>query len=50
MKMKQNNGYIYIRYHPAYDVGDACKMGKTNNIPERDTQYATARLREDILK
>ena len=31
-------GYIYIRsnVHP-----DICKLGQTNNIPDRDNQYAT---------
>ena len=37
-------GYIYIRSHPAYDAHDACKMGKTENIPERDAQYATGEI------
>ena len=26
------------------DSHDACKMGKTNNVPERDTQYATGEI------
>jgi superfamily II DNA or RNA helicase len=38
-------GYIYIRNHPAYDLADACKLGKSNNIPERDTQYATGEIK-----
>jgi hypothetical protein len=33
--MNSTNGYIYVRNHPSYDVDDACKMGKANNIPER---------------
>ena len=37
-------GYIYIRSHPAYDAHDACKNGKTENIPERDAQYATGEI------
>ena len=43
--MNQTNGYIYVRNHPSYDVDDACKMGKANNIPERDTQYATGEIK-----
>jgi superfamily II DNA or RNA helicase len=39
------NGYIYIRNHPSYDEDDVCKLGKTNNIPERDTQYATGEIK-----
>ena len=46
--MNKTNGYIYVRNHPSYDVDDACKMGKANNIPERD--MLVAKLREDILK
>ena len=38
-------GYIYIRNHPSYDVENACKLGETENIPERDTQYATGEVR-----
>jgi hypothetical protein len=43
--MNQLNGYIYVRNHPSYDVYDACKLGKTNNIPDRDTQYATGEIK-----
>ncbi|MBM3453730.1 MAG: hypothetical protein FJX80_01130 [Bacteroidetes bacterium] len=34
-------GYIYVRRHSAYDDFNACKLGKTTNIPERDSTYAT---------
>jgi superfamily II DNA or RNA helicase len=34
-------GYIYVRQHPAYDIYNVCKLGKTMQIPERDSQYAT---------
>ncbi len=44
-KMKQTNGYIYIRKHESYDIYDGCKVGKTNNIPDRDTQYATGEIK-----
>jgi superfamily II DNA or RNA helicase len=43
--MTQSVGYIYIRSHPAYDTYDACKMGKTDSIHERDTQYATGEIK-----
>ena len=36
--------YIYIRNHPSYDIHDVCKMGKTNNITNRDTLYATGEI------
>ena len=42
---KQNKGYIYVRNHPSYDIDNACKIGKTTNIPERDTQYATGEIK-----
>ena len=45
IKMNQTNGYIYVRNHPSYDIDNACKMGKANNIPERDTQYATGEIK-----
>lgn len=48
--MNQINGYIYIRNHPSYDVLDACKMGKANNIPERDTQYATGEIKRGYFE
>ena len=43
--MNQPNGYIYIRNHSSYYIDDACKLGKANNIPERDTQYATGEIK-----
>ena len=50
IKMNQTNGYIYVRNHPSYDVDDACKMGKTNNIPERDTTYATGEIKRGYFE
>ena len=38
------SGYIYIRNHASYAEYDACKMGKTNNIPDRDSQYVTGEI------
>ena len=46
--IKTTNGYIYVRNHPSYD--DACKMGKANNIPERDTQYATGEIKRGYFE
>ena len=43
--MNQTNGYIYVRNHPSYDLDDACKMGKTKNIPNRNSQYITGEVR-----
>ena len=38
-------GYIYIREHNSYDYYNSCKLGKTINIPERDSQYATGEIK-----
>jgi superfamily II DNA or RNA helicase len=43
--MEEKYGYIYIRNHPSYDIEKACKLGKTYNVPERDSQYATGEIR-----
>ena len=48
--MNQTNGYIYVRNHPSYDVDDVYKMGKANNIPERDTQYATGEIKRGYFE
>lgn len=40
--MNSNNGYIYIRYHHYYNNDNICKLGKTTNIYDRDTTYATS--------
>jgi len=48
--MNLNNGYIYIRYHEAYDKYDAFKLGITTNIPDRDTQYATGEIKRGIFE
>ena len=42
------NGYIYIRNHPSYGV--ARKLGKANNIPDRDNQYATGEIHRGIFE
>lgn len=42
------DGCIYVRNHVSY--GDACKMGKAYNIPERDSQYATGELKRGYFE
>jgi superfamily II DNA or RNA helicase len=37
--------YIYIRKHQDYDSLNAFKLGKTDNIPNRDSQYATGEIK-----
>lgn len=44
------NGYIYIRNHSSYNIYDACKMGKTINIIERDGQYATGEIKRGYFE
>ena len=44
IKMNKTNGYIYIRYHESYDKYDAYKLGKTENIPNRDNGYVTGEI------
>jgi len=48
--MNSTNGYIYIRNHPSYDVYDACKMGKTENIPRRDSEYITGEIKRGYFE
>ena len=45
-----NIGYIYVRNHESYNIYNVCKMGKTNNIPERDTQYATGEIKRGYFE
>ena len=48
--MTLTNGYIYVRNHSSYNFVDACKMGKANNIPERDSQYATGEIKRGYFE
>lgn len=41
MNNKVNKGYIYIRTNELYNIHNVYKLGKTENIPERDNQYKT---------
>lgn len=34
-------GYIYVRTHEAYELYGVCKLGKTQNITNRETTYIT---------
>ena len=47
-KKLKKMGYIYIRCFQHYD--DVCKMGKTHNIPERDSQYATSETKRGYFE
>lgn len=37
-------GYIYIRTHSSYDIFNAYKLGKTENLKERDSTYITGEI------
>jgi len=37
----ENYGYIYLRNHESYDNYNAYKLGRTKNIPERNSTYIT---------
>ena len=43
-KMNLINGYIYVRFHESYEKYNACKLGKTQNIPDRDNTYVTGEI------
>ncbi len=43
------NGYIYVRTHESYDLYNACKLGKTINIPNRDNTYITGEINRGIF-
>jgi superfamily II DNA or RNA helicase len=42
-------GYLYIRSHASYDQYDACKLGITMNIPERDSVYSTGEIKRGFF-
>jgi superfamily II DNA or RNA helicase len=39
-----NKGYIYIRTHESYNIYNAVKLGKTDNIPDRESNYITCEI------
>ena len=42
-------GYIYIRTDISKDIDNVCKLGQTNNIPNRDHQYCTGEYTRGIF-
>lgn len=42
--METNFGFIYIRRNDWYNKYNICKLGKTQNIPDRDTTYITGEV------
>ena len=49
-KMAKSVGYIYVRSNISYENEDACKMGKTFFIAERDMQYATNEIKRGYFE
>jgi len=45
MTNTNKKGHIYVRLHYSYDIYNACKLGKTENIPDRDSNYATGEIK-----
>jgi len=41
----ENKGYIYVRTQEAYEIYDACKLGKTDNIINRESCYVTGEIK-----
>jgi len=42
-------GYIYIRVNELWDAYNACKLGKTVSIPDRETTYVTSEIKRGIF-
>jgi len=42
--MNQTKGYIYIRTNEYWDLYNACKLGKTSSIPDREQIYITSEI------
>jgi predicted helicase len=42
---QQNYGYIYIRTNEYWDTYNSCKLGKTENIINRENNYVTSELK-----
>ena len=43
-------GYIYIRFHESFEKYNAFKLGKTDNIPERENGYITNEIKRGYFK
>ncbi len=42
-------GYMYIRSHPSWDIYECYKIGITENIINRESQYITSEIEKGIL-
>ena len=45
----ESKGYIYVRTHEAYDIYEACKLGKTDNIINRESSYITGEIKRGVF-
>lgn len=45
LKIMDNIGFIYVRQNEYLSTYDACKLGKTTNLLERDSQYKTLEIK-----
>jgi len=43
--MNSSKGYIYVRRHECWDIDDVCKLGKSANLPDRDSTYITGEFK-----
>jgi superfamily II DNA or RNA helicase len=43
-------GYIYIRRHESYEFYNACKLGQTDNIPERNSTFVTGEIKRGYFE
>ena len=43
-KVNMDEEYIYVREHESYEKYYAIKLGKTTNIPDRESQYITCEI------
>ena len=48
--MEFKYGYIYIRSHTYYETDNVCKLGRTKNIPSRDSTYTTGEYKRGYFK
>ena len=46
MNNRMTIGYIYIREHESYNKYNACKIGITTNIPDRENVYMTNEIKK----
>jgi len=43
-------GYLYVRFNELFDIYDACKFGRCENIPNRDNNYITSEVKKGFFK